>query len=319
MLKSKISIFEEYYTPQPITDRYAHDPVSALTVIIPVIHTNELWEQNLISIYREIPVAELLIADGGCVDNSLEVAKKFPRVRILNHHQYKSLGYSIRLMIEEVKTEWFAYLHSDVYLPIGWFDQMKRYQGTYDWYGCRMQHTLMVEYDLDYGERPYAGAQLGKRKVFEQHVSRVDDDYVYRQEDFVFSDIVKRGGGIEGRIDDVFHYHQTMHKVSPTGRKITGVRISVEMNDAEKVRSAEQQLKGIVKYLKPNSPWLINSAIASFDQLTTHGMIRESELISWIKTTDSQWWPIIRSGVFKTRFKRRLINIQNWFKPFFRF
>jgi hypothetical protein len=40
-------------------------PDQGVTVIIPIVHTNELWEENLKSIYREIPTAQLLIGDGG--------------------------------------------------------------------------------------------------------------------------------------------------------------------------------------------------------------------------------------------------------------
>jgi hypothetical protein len=66
------SIFEEYYIPRPLEDRFARDASDAIEVIIPVIHTNELWRANPNSIYREIPVRRLLISDGGCKDDSIE-------------------------------------------------------------------------------------------------------------------------------------------------------------------------------------------------------------------------------------------------------
>ena len=90
------SIFRTYYTPQAFSDRYARDPQSAVDVVIPVLHTNELWETNLVSIYREIPVHRLLISDGGCVDDSIEIARKFPRTVVLDHRAVASLGYCIR-------------------------------------------------------------------------------------------------------------------------------------------------------------------------------------------------------------------------------
>lgn len=119
-------------------------------MIIPVIHTNELWRGNLLSFYREIPIHTLFIGDGGCIDNSMEIVKEFPRVEVLDHRSYKSLGYSVRKLMEAVETEWFIYIHSDAYLPPGWFDVMCNHQREYDWFGCKMQHTVMAEYDLDY-------------------------------------------------------------------------------------------------------------------------------------------------------------------------
>src|SRR5678815_1931748 len=101
------SIFQRYYRSETFEDRFARDPSGAIDVIIPVIHTNELWEKNLISIYRDVPVNRVLISDGGCKDNSLDIAKRFPRVTVLDHRHTKSLGYCLRLLIEAVATEWF--------------------------------------------------------------------------------------------------------------------------------------------------------------------------------------------------------------------
>src|SRR5262245_27577412 len=116
--------FRKYFDNPPFVDRLNADPGLAVDVIIPVLHTNELWQANLLSVYREIPVSRLLLGDGGCVDDTIEVARKFPRVEVFDHRAFKSLGFSIRRLIEEVQSEWFIYLHSDVYLPEGWFDNM---------------------------------------------------------------------------------------------------------------------------------------------------------------------------------------------------
>lgn len=287
------SIFRTYYTPQAFSDRYARDPQSAVDVVIPVLHTNELWETNLVSIYREIPVHRLLISDGGCVDDSIEIARKFPRTVVLDHRAVASLGYCIRKLIEAVETEWFIYLHSDVYLPEGWFDVMKKYQGQFDWYGCPMQHTVMVEYRLRDDDRPYAGSQIGRTAAFRQGLAKIDDDFVYRQEDFVFADIVTSAGYKEGKVEDTFHYHQTMHKPSPAMRRVRSVRIDVEMSREEQVRTAMTQAKGIVKYLDPSIPWLVNSLRASVQELQALGAANLDELRQWVAATNPAWLPYL--------------------------
>src|SRR5437762_5084073 len=114
--------FRQYFQDREFIDRFAHDAERAIDVVIPVLHTNELWRANLLSTYREIPVKRLLVGDGGCIDDTIEVARGFPRVHVFDHTSFNSLGYSIRKLIEEVRTDWFVYLHSDVYLPEGWFD-----------------------------------------------------------------------------------------------------------------------------------------------------------------------------------------------------
>ena len=101
--ESTKSIFNRYYSSEVFIDRYMIDPKDAVDVIIPVIHTNELWESNLKSIYREIPVKRLLVGDGGCIDDSIEIANKYPRVKVFNQKDYVSLGFSIRKLIENVR------------------------------------------------------------------------------------------------------------------------------------------------------------------------------------------------------------------------
>lgn len=313
------SIFQEYYAARPFVDRFDGFEGEPVTVIIPTVHTNELWEANLKSIYREIPVAKLLLGDGGCMDDTIEIASKFPRLEVHDHREYKSLGFSIRKLIEATETEWFIYLHSDVYLPEGWFDEMNSHKGEYDWFGCRMQHTVMVEYDNDYGERPYAGSQMGRRSSFVEGIKRIDDDYVYRQEDFVFSDIVARAGGREGRLDNLFHYHQTIKKPSkfwnPSNVKVT---IEQSLSREQEIRVWETQVKGIVKYLKPTMAWPIRDAGRGGHRMIEIGHWTPEEIYTWIRNEDADWLPFVRRRVFLLRMQARLNAVGAWVKNMLR-
>ena len=246
---------------------------------------------------------KLLIGDGGCIDDTIDIAKEFPRVEIHDHRSYKSLGYSIRKLIEAVQTDWFIYLHSDVYLPEGWFDKMIRNKAKYDWFGCRMQQTVMVEFDNDYGERPYAGSQIGRKAIFSEGLSQLDDDYVYRQEDFVFSNIVSKGGGKEGKIDDVFHYHQTIKKASPTWNpKNLKVSITQELSQEEELRVFDTQFRGIIKYLQPNSKWVIDDAGYSAYKLIKLNNITRKDLYAFVEQFNPIWLPIVKREIFKYSF-----------------
>lgn len=249
------SIFRQYYEHHELVDRFLEDKTSAIDVLIPIIHTTELWEANLFSIYREIPVNRLLLGDGGCIDDTIEIAKRFPRVVVVDQKHIKTLGYCIKELIEQVETDWFAYLHSDVYLPQGWFDLMAKYQDQYDWYGCPQQVTSMAEYrliDNIRGERrPYAGSQIGRKAAFIEGIKSIDDDYVYRQEDLVFASIIEDAGYKNGYVDEAFHYHQIMRKESPWARKIKRVAIEIEWSPEEKARDDNSLARGVVKYLKP--------------------------------------------------------------------
>ncbi len=307
---ANISIFQEYYLPKIFHDRFLRNEKEGITVIIPTVHTNELWRANLLSIYREVPVKQLLIGDGGCIDDTIEIAKEFPRVIIHDHQNYKSLGFSIRKLIEAVETDWFIYLHSDVYLPEGWFDKMIGHKSQYDWYGCRMQQTVMVEFDNDYGERPYAGSQIGRKAAFSEGLRRIDDDYVYRQEDFVFSEIVSRGGGKEGKIDDVFHYHQTIKKSSPFWNpRNVKVKILQELSKEEELRVWDTQFRGIIKYLQPTSQWVIGDAGHGAYTLIKMDAITQSDLYAWVEKVNPVWLPIIKRQLFKQRIRHGAVRL----------
>jgi hypothetical protein len=289
------SIFARYYSPEAFVDRFAARPDGAIDVIIPVLNTNELWEKNLISIYREIPVNRLLLGNAGCTDDTIAIARKFPRVEVHDHSSFKTLGYSIKELIKTVETDWFAYLHADVYLPDGWFNTMRSHQAEFDWFGCPMQVTVLGEYRHIDPDRPYAGSQMGRKAAFLRGIDKIDDDYVYRQEDFVFASIVEHGLFRHGRVQDTFHYHQVMPRAygdAARARSLKAISIEMEMTEAEELHTAETQLRGTIKYLKPDK-YQIRSVEANVLQLKQLNRFDFDEFIRWVAQTDPEWVPHI--------------------------
>jgi hypothetical protein len=300
------SIFGRYYTQEPFVDRYVENSDGAVDIVIPVLHSNELWRSNLISIYREVPVHRLRLGDAGCKDETLTIARQFPRVEIYDHSSFKSLGYSVRELIKAVETEWFCYFHSDIYLPEGWFDTMCAHQAEYDWFGCPMRITALVESPHVDRERPYAGTQMGRKTAFAGGLDRIDDDYVYRQEDWVFAGIVEDDGFRHGKIEDTFHWHQVMPRVygdTRRTRKFKDVRLDVEMTHEEELYTAETQLRGTIKYLKPTA-YHVNGANANLRYLQNLGKI-DAEFYDWVGRTNPTWLSFLpASPVAQTQAQR---------------
>lgn len=80
------------------------------------------------SIYKNIPVKRLIVVDGYSVDNTLQVVRRFKR-------KYRSVtllmekgtrGKARQKAIDEVTTEWFMFVDSDVALCNEWFEKAKR-------------------------------------------------------------------------------------------------------------------------------------------------------------------------------------------------
>jgi len=284
------TIFKEYYESKEFIDRFKESKEDEIDVIIPVYHTNDLWRANLYSIYREVPVRRMLISDGGCIDDSITIVKEFPRVEILDHRNYKTLGKCIAELIKEVTAEWFIYLHSDVYLPKAWFDKMIKYKDEYDWYGCPMHITALINYRLYKPERPYAGSQIGKKEAFIRGLDSIDDDYVYRQEDFVFNKIVEDAGYKTGKVEDTFHYHQLMYRKSK-GYQLEVTKLTVETNTSkeEKYRTDNTQIKGIVKYLDPIEPYIIDNFKEITKRMIRDGELEYKEFKEWVNRVNPEW------------------------------
>lgn len=306
-MENQKNIFQEYFSDQKFSDLYKDEKHrgQAVDVIIPVIHTNILWEKNLLSIYREIPVNRLLIGNGGCIDDSLKIAKKFPRVKIFNHKKYVSLGYSIRKLIEEVKTDWFVYLHSDIYLPKDWFVKMQKYQKKYDWFESRQHQTIMIDYLLDYPkeDRPFSGTQIGRKSAFRNVLPQIDDDYLYRNEDMIFTNLIEKEGYKYGRVRKTFHYHQIMNKKSKWQRTISNVSINVDLNRKEENRVWIMQAKGLIKYTNPTDKYLIYDVQSSIGRLRLDKKFNFKEFRNWVKKTNPKWLPFVRLS-----FKKAIIN-----------
>ena len=131
-----------------------------------------------------------------------------------------------------------------------------------------------------------------KKTFFEKGIKKIDDDFVYRQEDFVFAQIVEDAGGKVGAIEDTFHYHQLIKKPSPFERKITDVKVTVETTKEEKFRSSMTQVKGIIKYLKP-SVYLSVWATSEIVNLLEQNAITWHELRGWIAKTNPKWLKFI--------------------------
>lgn len=264
------------------------DPID---VIIPLINSNLLFERNLLSFYEEIPINRLIIGNGGCTDGSIEIAKKFPRVKIIDQKKNRTLGYCIAELISFVETKWFIYLHSDVYLPENWYNKMKSYQKKYDWFECDRCMVTLFEFNspnLEKRSRAYSGSQMGRMDAFKNIIGKINDDYLYRNEDIVFHELILAEGFKYGRVFDTFHYHQIMNKRGEKEPKIERIKIQKLKDKKWEIRTYRMQVKGIIKYLQPKS-YLIKVVNDSIKILKKYNALNVNDFKRWVKKTNIIW------------------------------
>ena len=290
------SFLERFNLQEKFIDRKNLTIEDQVDVIIPIFNTNFLFEKNLHSFYREIPINRLIIGDGGSTDDSIEIVKKFPRVVIINQSKNKTLGFCIAELISLVETEWFIYLHADVYLPENWYDIMKKSKKKYDWFECSRRHVALFEYIVGYqmkNERAYSGSQIGRKKAFEKIIPIIEDDYLYRNEDIIFAELIKFNGYKYGRVLDTYHYHQVMDK---KGTKEPKFKISLQKKENKefRIKTHYMQAKGIIKHLYPK-PYLIKNVNRSLKILYDNYEINLEGFRDWVKKENKIWLKFIKT------------------------
>ncbi len=285
------SFIEEICEKEEFIDRKLKTDKDAIDVIIPLMNSNILFEKNLYSFYREIPINRLIIGDGGCTDNSIEIVKKFPRIKIIDQSKHRSLGYCIAELISFVETEWFVYLHSDVFLPKNWYEKIKSYQKKYDWYECNSRIIALLEYSKPNPKREsraYSGSQMGRTSAFKKIISKINDDYLYRNEDLIFHELILAEGFKYGRVLNTFHYHQVMNVGRENEPKFEKINIHRAIDKNWEIKTYTMQAKGIIKYLQPKS-YLIKNVNDSLKILKNHNALNVKDFKRWVKITNKVW------------------------------
>jgi glycosyltransferase involved in cell wall biosynthesis len=102
------------------------DPVD---VVLLTMNSERKLEECLASVYRNVPVRQLIAVDGGSTDRTLEILNqfnnKYRNVKII--HDKGTRATARQKGIENVNAEWFIFIDSDVVL-------------CRDWYRKAMQH-----------------------------------------------------------------------------------------------------------------------------------------------------------------------------------
>lgn len=304
-----MTIYEDVVKNVDFKDRFVEQGLGqAVDVIIPLLHSTPFWKMNLFSYYREVPVNRLIIGNAGAIDGSDEVAVGFPRVEMLDHSKYKTLGKSLAELMSRVETEHFIYLQSDTFLPNGWFDVMWARRQEFDWFGCPESPLVVLSAPPNDqgGKRPLAGTQFGRTSVFSGVSDHIQDDYGYRQEDFIFEDFVLNKGASVGKVLETFHVHQITERKT-TGKQMSVKSISVNLNqDLDDERVSSTQLLGFVKYCSPKRKTVWHAAYEELAHSLSKGKLELTQILSVAKADNQEWTRVLMYMYFRASFMRML-------------
>lgn len=103
----------------------SNEPRRIDVVILTRNSEKPLLKMCLESIYANVPVNRLIVVDGYSEDNTIRILKSYPNVSIIQVEG--SRGTAREKGIEEVETDWFAFVDSDLVLCKNWFTRIKKH------------------------------------------------------------------------------------------------------------------------------------------------------------------------------------------------
>jgi hypothetical protein len=260
-------------------------------IILPLKNSTPLFKENLFSWYRNININSILVGDAGSGDDSIDIIKNFPRVKIFDHKKFLTSGFSIKKLIEEVGTKYFFHFHCDVFVNNKTIDPLINNKDKADWIeGSRIHTILFAEFAKNYdeAERSFSGVQFGNSERLKKATENLEDGYCQRSEDIVIAEMVKNSGFSFYKNTESVHYHQMMNKKSYSEPEITNVKITKKTDPIYEVRAYKMQTLGIIKYCKPKK-YLIEEVAQALFRLKIFNVNFLSEAKKCAKENNIDW------------------------------
>ena len=115
----------------PVRTRELFELNDEMKVDVAVLTKNseQTIESCLKSIYKNVPVNRVIVVDGYSTDHTMEILRRFNEKygNIIPIRCKGTRGDARQKAIEEVETEWFMFVDSDMILCDDWFDKAKKF------------------------------------------------------------------------------------------------------------------------------------------------------------------------------------------------
>jgi hypothetical protein len=285
-------------------------------VVIPLKSTNSEIVNNIKLLSDNPSVSKVLVGDAGIDSDILNEINKITNVVLIDQKHLTSQGTCIIDLIKNVSTEYFAYLHGDVTIPENWFQIMADNMGYSKFAECGRVYDYSIKHKEEnitrvYPQsRPLSGSQFGEKSFFLEAVKDIEDDYLYRNEDLIIADLIDKQGGNYKIINETHHIHQIGY--SRKNENIDGLTtvsvLNVPSNSNKDMYLFECQIRGIIKYCKPEKRYLINNVMYVVAVLKHFNKVEIIEDILNDKKTSFKWKMYIKfSSLYMFLFRLKKI------------
>jgi glycosyltransferase involved in cell wall biosynthesis len=304
-----------------LVDRLQGNP-SGIDVLLLTLDAEPFLERSLRSLYAEVPVARLLVCDGGSKDKTLEILKDFPRVELFVRPDIRTTGKSLEFLFGKAESDWVMITDADLTFPKGWYDEMCKYREKFDAFDSRRIHAYEFYREdpatSDLGKRPLVNSpQMARREVLRDF--KVDDDYMWRITDIATRQMIEKNGLRYGKVVSTYHFHhtteETKYSSDPTkvATKIIFEEPRVEIvNQGNWNRRLVENAKSYVKYIDPTLPYVASDR--EIDKVLLPMLERDWVVANgpvWVQRYDEAVRLARRRNSVLGKLKRRLAHIKN--------
>jgi glycosyltransferase involved in cell wall biosynthesis len=249
----------------PVVDKYVTEQ-KGIDVLLLTLDAEKFLEKSLLSLYAEVPVARLLVCDGGSEDRTLSILREFPRVELHVRPDIRTTGKAIEFLLSKAKTEWIMFTDADLTFPEGWYDEMCRYRTSLDAYDSKRIHAYEFYREdpstIAQNVRPLVTSpQMGRREALKDF--HVDDDYLWRIADIALRQTVEKNNYRYGKVTTTFHFHHTTEETKYASDSSKVATKTVFQEPRETVinwenwrRRIVETAKAYVKYIDPDLPYV---------------------------------------------------------------
>ena len=214
------------------------------------------FTSNVKSWLEELPVRTLYF---GCSNPNVEYIEElrsylsqYDKIEFIDQRGFKTLGMCLADLMKRVETEFFVFVHADAWLSRHSFlvmeAEMEDHVGIVESERVQYKYEDAPPYPTEYAHyyyysRSFSGYQLFRMEAIKEILVKIEDDYIYRNEDLIFQNVCSEKG---------FHYQKAfamhVHTCSKVSQKWTPQ--GDELEDPYPI-TYDMQIKGIVKYCTP--------------------------------------------------------------------
>lgn len=184
--------------------------MNKVDVVVPTMNSSATLDIVLRGILEGIPVNKIIIVDGGSSDDTLLIARKYGAKII---HEMGKLGRVRYRGAQEVETDWFCFIDSDILVYPNWYNGLNRWtskRGVVWVAGLPIEHSKLLKTyahakflrhkrQMKYVQVALSNSLL-KRDIVLECTEWLRED-IHGGEDKVLYDFVKSKG--YGRIGDL--------------------------------------------------------------------------------------------------------------------